>query len=116
MRYQVMELATAARTKQRRQLVFLGLHWPAWFAGHRSERLVWEAHIDGRLRSFAHISHRTAYVLKTGRKRGRFNPLMWVRTVQLDLDEALTLAQFSLRDAHALSPVEYADALREVAA
>ena len=41
---------------------------------------------------------------------------MWVRTVQLDLDEALTLAQFSLRDAQAVSPVEHADALREVAA
>ena len=41
---------------------------------------------------------------------------MWVRIVQLDLDEALTLAQFSLRDAHAVSPVEHADALREVAA
>ena len=53
---------------------------------------------------------------QTERKRGRFNPLMWVRTVQLDLDEALTLAQFSLRDAHAVSPVERADALREVAA
>ena len=57
-----------------------------------------------------------AQLFQTGRKRGRFNPLMWVRTVQLDLDEALTLAQFNLRDAHAISPVEYADALREVAA
>ena len=55
MRYQVMELATAARTKPWRQLVFLGLHWPAWFAGHSSEGLLREAHVDGRWRSFAQI-------------------------------------------------------------
>ena len=55
-------------------------------------------------------------MLQIGRKPYRYNPLMWVRTAQLDLDEALTLAQFSLRDADAVSPVEHADALREVAA
>ena len=72
MRDQVMELATAARTK--RQLVFLGLHWPAWFAGHRSERLLREVHVDGRRRSFAQIEPTDCvlvYLFKTGRKRGQ---------------------------------------------
>ena len=36
--------------------------------------------------------------------------------MRLDLDEALDLAQFSLRSARATSPIERADALREVGA
>ena len=38
---------------------------------------------------------------------------LW-QVVRLELDEELTLAQFSLRKARATSPLERADALREV--
>jgi len=43
-----------------------------------------------------------------------WNPMRWMSIVRLDLDEALTLANFQVRRTRCASPVDKADTLRRL--